>query len=339
MSSKPVEEFDLGPMAAVEGLDQGIPNYLLPGKGLASFDQHSTQAVPNDCGSGSLGHNEVSRWTSSSMMRLPLWTLIAWTLSAATLALFGSIANGATLAATVPQEERVDAPSREEIDKAVAALRAAFAQKDPELRITALNDHRIPAPEVVAFQAQGLRSKDLKIKQAALEALRFTDHEDALRLLHKECKRNSTLRSHEQLGPLLFKAIGQHGDPSSISLLRDNLYADQSREFVRARLFGLANIRHRKALETLIELLRGAKVKIVKRYSRDLRLCLMQLTGVDRGESPDRWREWWSENKRSFELPEKPPLMPLDLQRSWDSYWGIRRARPRGERREDRGGD
>ena len=263
-------------------------------------------------------------------MRLPLWTLLA-----ASLALPGSPATAAAIA----QEERIEAPSQEEIDEAVTALRAAFAQKDPELRITALNDHRVPVPEVVAFQAQGLRSKDLKIKQAALDALRFTDHEDALRLLHKECKRSSSLRKHELLGPLLFKAIGQHGDPSSLSLLSDKIYAERSREFVRARLFGIANIRDRKALETLIELLRGERIEVVKRYSRDLRLSLMQLTGVDRGESPDRWREWWSENKRDFELPEKPPLMPLDLQRSWDAFWGIRRAMPRGERREDRGGD
>jgi len=267
-------------------------------------------------------------------MRIPLWTVIALS-----LALTGSPASGATRPAAVAQEELIDAPSRKEIDEAVAALRAAFAQKDPELRITALNDHRVPAPEIVSFQAQGLRSKDLKIKQAALEALRFTDHKDALRLLHKECKRNSSLRTHEQLGPLLFKAIGQHADPSSITLLRDKIYSGQSRELVRARLFGLANIRDRKSLETLIELLRGAKIEVVKRYGRDLRLCLMQLTGVDRGESPDRWREWWSENKRGFELPEKAPLMPLELQRAWDSYWGIRRAMPRGDRREDRGGD
>ena len=177
------------------------------------------------------------------------------------------------------------------------------------------------------------------LRRAALEALRFTDHKSALLLLHKECKRNSALRGDEQLGPLLFRAIGQHSNPSSIELLQNKLYSETSRNIVRARLYSIANIRDTKALETLFAIQRSAKGTAVKKYAREMRLCLIQLTGVDRGESPDRWREWWKENHRDFEVPEKAPLMPRELQRAWDSYWGIERVMPRGDRREDRGGD
>ena len=241
-------------------------------------------------------------------------------------------------AAELPRTQAAE-PTPERVGAAVADLRAAYAQKDLDLLVGALAANRVSASKVVALLAKGLDHKSPKIRQAALEALRFTPHTLALRKLHNLCKRNSKLCEDEQLGPLLYKAIGQHGQVSSIPFLTDKLLSVVNPDIIRARIFALGHIRDRKAIDALIELQRAAKPGVVARYARALRMSLMQVTGVDRGESAERWRSWWSDHKAKFEVPEHPPLLPNDLQRAWDSFWGLKRVEQRGQRREDRGGD
>jgi HEAT repeat protein len=269
------------------------------------------------------------------MFRSPFWIPPALACLLAAAALPAAPARSAPT--TVRPEE--DGPSRATVEAAVKALRAAFASRDPEVRIAALEEHRVPDREVVALLARGLRDDESRVRRAALEALRWTPHSDALRALHRVQKRDTELRSDEQLGPALYRAIGQHADPASIDLLEERIYSETNRAIVRARLWAIGNIRDREALESLIALLRAAKPETVKKYVRDLRVALIQLTGVDQGEVPARWLDWWSDHRRDFEMAEEPPLMPIDLQRRWDSFWGIRRVLPREERREDRGGE
>ncbi|MFT5285120.1 MAG: HEAT repeat protein [Planctomycetota bacterium] len=239
----------------------------------------------------------------------------------------------------VAQESETEEITPQQIETAITNLRAAYAQKDESVLIEALAANRFPDSKVVALLSKGLGSKVQAVRQAALEALRWTPHKHSLRALHKECKRNSKLRSDEVLGPLLFKAIGQHGDSSSIPLLADQLYSVENRDIVRARILALGHIRDRKAVEALIDLQRAGKPGDFARAARNFRISLARLTSVDRGESAERWRTWWSDNKAKFEIPEKPPLLPKDLQRTWDSFWGVDIYQKRVDRREDRGND
>jgi hypothetical protein len=69
----------------------------------------------------------------------------------------------------------------------------------------------------------------------------------------------------------------------------------------------------------------------------DARVALMTLTGVDQGLSPELWEAWWRNNKKGFQIPAKPPVLPKELRAIWDGYWGLPREYEREKRREDRG--
>jgi hypothetical protein len=220
---------------------------------------------------------------------------------------------------------------------AVAELDAAFLKgKTPE-RIGAIEKAaRIADAGVVQRVAKGLDDADPKVQSAAIEALRVTDHADALAALHSTAKTNKKLRKDPELHAKLLKAIGQHGSVSSLPVLADGGLGGEN-AVVDARILGLANIRSKRSLEELVNLMRVADRGRVEQFMPCFRLALMRLTGADQGTSIDKWIAWWNENKKDFAVAEEPPLLPADLQRRWDSFWGNPLDYTRGAKRGDRG--
>jgi hypothetical protein len=125
-------------------------------------------------------------------------------------------------------------------------------------------------------------------------------------------------------------------------LTRDPFQPDAS-PCLRARIFGLARIRTLESLEGLLEMLAtsGANVgtRRLQPQMEDVRIALMLLTGVDQGRSPELWERWWRANRKGFRLAAELPLLPKELRREWDIFWGQSTTYERERRREERGAE
>lgn len=251
-----------------------------------------------------------------------------------------AIALLALLALCPPQgEDEREGPDPKRVAEAVRELESALAQRDPALREAALLEYRVPAPEVVALLAKAVGDREERVRRAALEALRYTPHESALEALHKTWKRDKALRKHVELAPVLYRAIGWHGDPESLSILESNLFGDENPESIRARILAMGNIRHVESIEHLLDVGRKTRGLRVRPYVDELRTSLAMLLGVDKGEVLERWEDHWKEVRKEFVMAEKPPLLPEALQYRWNRFWGLETRIRRGPRREDRGSE
>lgn len=242
------------------------------------------------------------------------------------------------------EAKKKPAPTPEEIERSLAALKEAFEQETPDQIAGAIQTWKaVPAEAIVEELVDvGLAHEAQPVVLATIEALGYLEHEAALEALHKYLKRNAKrMRDREdapKLAPTLL-AIGRHGNEESIDLLIDDIFLEPKREVVRARLMGLANIRVKRSVEELCDLMRKIDRRKVQPYANDFRLALVVLTGVDRGTDLDRWVQWWNDNKKTYEVLEKAPQMPEELQTRWDRYWGLQRQYQRQKRRGERGDD
>ncbi len=229
------------------------------------------------------------------------------------------------------------APDPKAVAAAVARLDEAFEKGAAAERVQAIEKAaRIASPKVVERVAKGLGDEDPAVKAAAIEALRFTAHADALAALHGSAKSDKKLRKDPELHAKLLKAIAQHASASSLPLLADGGLLGEP-PVVQARILGIANVRSTRAVEQLIGLMRVAERGRVDACMPHFRLALMRLTGADHGISVDKWIAWWNASKKDLEVAAEPPLLPADLQRAWDVFWGNPLVYDRGARRGERG--
>jgi hypothetical protein len=238
-----------------------------------------------------------------------------------------------------PQEVPPDdaAPDPKAVAAAVAELDEAFVKgKTPE-RIQAIEKAAgLAEPKVVQRVAKGLEDADPKVQSAAIDALRVTEHADSLAALHSTAKTNKKLRKDPELHTKLLKAISQHGNVSSLSVLAEGGLQGEP-QVVEARILGIANIRSKRSVEELVSLMRVADKDRVAGCMPHFRLALMRLTGEDHGTSLDKWTAWWNASKKDVDVAPKPPLLPADMQRRWDAFWGNPLDYSRGTKRGDRG--
>jgi hypothetical protein len=237
-------------------------------------------------------------------------------------------------------DEKKSPPDPELVKSTIARLEKAYKSNDPAETKKALEAAtEVVHPEVISRVARGLKEKDIEIKTAVLEALRWMDHPDALEELHATYERDESLREHEALSAVLLKAIGQHGDPSSIEILAGDLVESPNHQAIRARLLGLGNIRKRESVEALLNLMQRDGRGTQPAQMEDYRLALLVLTGTDQGPSRDRWVRWWNENKKTLEISAELPELPRPKLLEWRRFWGLQVDYGPGERREDRGDD
>ena len=175
---------------------------------------------------------------------------------------------------------------------------------------------------------------------ASIQALGMLDHPAALKQLHSLSKRDrKKLAKDPDLSVAVVKAIARHGSPDSIPYLIKDMFQTKHPQIARARIVGLGGIRSTRSVEELFGLMRGAARNKIQNYMKDFRLALVVLTAVDQGQSQDLWMSWWSDNKKDLKVSAKPPVLPKELQRRWDSYWGYQRKYNRQKRRGERGDD
>jgi hypothetical protein len=234
--------------------------------------------------------------------------------------------------AAAPDEKAVQA-SLDQLDEALRSQDAKRIQAALE------GAQALPHPALVKKIERGLDDERLEVRLATIQALRWQTHADALTVLHRIFRQRRFVKD-AQISASLLRAIGQHADPSSIPLLAQEPFEPNDRFCVQARLFGLARLRTPEALEGVFTIL-GATTsngeRRIKLWMEDARVALMFLTGVDRGNAPELWEEWWRKNRRAFQIASEPPKLPKELRESWERFWGLPMGGERERRREDRG--
>jgi hypothetical protein len=223
-------------------------------------------------------------------------------------------------------------PDPKRVEAAVEQLEAAFKKGDTTDKSLAIQDNaEIYDKRVVSLIAKGLKDKEEIVQFASIEALRHSEHGEALKALHSTAKRDKKMRKKPVLFAALIRAIGQHGSPDSIEILGDDLWAPADRTVIKARIFGLGNIRTKESVEELIAMMRKAGRRKVQPVMEDFRLALIVLTGEDQGKSQPKWTEWWNDVKKSIEIREETYSLPKSLQVKWDRFWGIEKEKKDGD--------
>ena len=243
------------------------------------------------------------------------------------------------------QDPEVEPPSKERVEQAIEELSEAFGKKGgPEEKMQAITlSSEVLHPEVIKWIAKGLKDVDDEVRAATIESLRFMEHPDANDVLVKALRRDKKLRKKPALYEALIKAVCQHADPKSFSLITDFNLNDETRDTLRARVYGIARFRTPDAVEALFDVMKRGRKGRVHANMGEISTALMVLTGVDRGKSETAWTKWWNDNKRDLEVSAELPKLPKKTLASWSRYWGLEvpeeRRKSRGERGDDPEGD
>jgi HEAT repeat protein len=210
----------------------------------------------------------------------------------------------------------------------VADLARGLKLADPSERaaVVALNAG-VNDGKVVKALAKYLKDKAREVRLATIEALGATRHAEALKELHRLCKAGGAEEDEGERVAVL-KAIGRHGDKSSLAALGADAWEDHRVPVIRARVYAIAAVREDKSLALLMELLEKDPTVPWQPspYTEHFRVALARLTGADRGSNRDGWRDWWREAKDKVKVSPDPPRAPAELQAAWDDFWKVTAA-------------
>ena len=270
---------------------------------------------------------------------LPVATLPVATLPVATLPV--APFHAAALAVAPAQEDEPKGPTKEEVAIAVKALKAGLAKKEASERIAALEAAApVVHEDVVKAITAALTDDSTDVRDFTVDLLGRIDEPSALTALHAYAKKHRrTLPDDPEHFILVLKSVARHGDTSSIDLLTEKFFEVHHHHLIRARILCLANIRDKRAVEALFDqMTRTARTRISP-HILEFQLAFNVLLGVDVGANQDRWMSWWSDNKKSYELPEAQPKLPEPSLVTWQEFWGLERTYSRNKKRGERGQD
>jgi len=247
------------------------------------------------------------------------------------------------------QEPEREPPSKELVESVLDTLKRAFASGESGERLRALEAARdVVHEDVVVLVARGLKDKEIEVRTAALEILRYHEHPRALAELERAHAKNKEFgEKKDEARAELVLAIGQHASPGSLKLLARGSLDSVRKHTTRARIQALGRIRSKDAVEELIALMNKAgrgRQGQGSQFQSDLRLSLWALTGTDEGRVREDWQRWWNDNKRDLRLPEEPSSEPRQLAQRWRRAWatpedGERKGSGRKQRGDDSSGD
>jgi len=223
-------------------------------------------------------------------------------------------------------------PTREQVDAALKGLKKAFKERAPEPRVVAIQVYAGVIDRQVILQiAKGLSDKNPSVRGAAIDALGWSKHKDALRQLHRFYRRHISSLSKEEpeLFGLLLKSIGRHGDKSSLRVLEDSPLKNLTLASGTARILGVANIRETDSLRRLMKWMqmggggsRRTRVSTDPQFNEQFRLAAAVLTGEDLGLLQEAWLKWWRDaKKKGFKVTAARPKLSGELKASWEKYW------------------
>lgn len=236
---------------------------------------------------------------------------------------------------------RKEAAKKREAEAKAAAktLREALKADETIARRTALIEaSEVVHPKVIAEMAKALSDDEVSVRHTAIERLGFMQHEDALASLNKYAKSSKRkIAKDVETRVALIKAIGRHRDEDSLKWFASGMLQEEEFAVRQARVYSIALQRTPAALDTLMSAMSKADPRRLRGRMRELQPALVYITGVDRGRDPAKWTQWWSENKKTFEIPETPPRMSESSTAAWRRFWGERQIYERRKKRGDRG--
>jgi hypothetical protein len=252
-----------------------------------------------------------------------------------------SAAPVSAVALAVVQDEEPKGPTKEEVANAVKLLKAGLAKQEAAERIAALDaSAQVVHPDVVKAITAALADTSTDVRDYTLDLLGRIDDPSALAALHAYAKKHRrTLPEDPEHYILVLKSAARHADTSTIELLTDKFFEVEHHMLIRARILCLANIRDKLAVDALFDqMTRGDRARISPHVA-EFQLAFNVLLGIDVGANQDRWMRWWSENKKSYTLPEAMPKLPDAALVTWQQFWGLERTYTRNKKRGDRGQD
>ena len=236
-------------------------------------------------------------------------------------------------------EKRPEAPApgapidAKTIQDTVAALEAAFGKDGSTAKKTEAIAAAVPVVDarVISAMQKGLSDKESSVVVVTVESLGKMKHPSALDALVAFYKReHKKLAEDLTVMPALLKAIGRHGSPTTIALLKEDAFDQKTYLAGQARILSLGNVRTNEALEALIDLSKMVGPQRMDGLRNDMRVSLGQLTGLDLGPDSVAWTRWWNDNRKGFEVTKEAPKLDAALQRPWDAYWGVGEGGGRG---------
>lgn len=241
-----------------------------------------------------------------------------------------------------PPEEAEQVETQDEVEtvspgEAVAALKEAAKAKDPTvLEATLASVGRIADKAVVKEIANSLKSKQEAVALAAITALRWNQHGDALDALLKAAK-DKKLMAVEKLAIELTYALGQKADKKALKALTDG-YAVTAKglgDLMKAKTLALGRVRDKAAVEAILDFVNsGARRRGERRMPQDALIALHVLTGQEPGKQVSDWMDWWYDEKGSLKIhAEEWPLPDGRAQRQWDRLWEDPESRSRDSAR------
>lgn len=229
-----------------------------------------------------------------------------------------------------PPFVRVESPSNGQVEEAVEAIGRAFKSKDEGAKIEAIESYAgLIDDRVVRAMARGLRDRSERVQIQTADMLGWQKHPEGLKQLHRFYRRKSDIHKHERVYSHTLKAIGRHGDESSIKVLSKSPFKGLTLASGEARIYGLGNIRHKDAVEAIIKGMRlsgeGGRRRgwnpDAIRFLAAFRVNLASLTGADEGLSREGWQHWYRKNKKNLAVTQQRSQMKGDLVAMWEEYW------------------
>jgi hypothetical protein len=192
------------------------------------------------------------------------------------------------------------------------AVLLGLKAKDAETRVKAATEAKtLQAAALTSPLTRLLSDKESGVREAVIDALGArVDRAARKKAASALAGRLPRLSKHVADQPELLQIIGALGalqQSSTVKALLDDIDVEVDAEIVRARLFAVAAIPHKQAIEGLITFLakgrRGGRGKHRDMADKALRYA----TGAQphkenrsAGRDADRWRAWWRENEKTF---------------------------------------
>ena len=176
-----------------------------------------------------------------------------------------------------------------------------------------------------------LKHQSIDIRLAALEAMRFNKHDEALKRLLSFGSNKLLENDAEYLAEYIY-ALGQKADKKAAKLIKNDLVMTSAHDgdVLKARVYALGRIREVDSIETLLQLSqsgggrggRRGRGGATAKMRVEIQTSLSVLTGVELGNEVLDWTNWWSDNKRSFKVTKaEGKIDDRKLQAKWDSLW------------------
>ena len=225
-------------------------------------------------------------------------------------------------------EDEVNIDPAEALDKIKAAIKSESA-------VVILNAIEYAAEvednKVIGEFYKLLKHKSDEVRLAALEAMRFNKHDEALKRLISFGSNKLLKNDAEYLAEYIY-ALGQKANKKAAKLIKNDLVMTSAHDedVLKARVYALGRIREVDSIETLLKLSQsgGGGGRGGRRGARTVKMrveiqtSLAVLTGVELGNDVLDWTSWWSDNKRSFKMSKaESKIDDRKLQAKWDSLW------------------